>query len=133
MAKKVGIFVCDCNKSLPIDIGAITRSLNLPAKPKLYSRLRRDDIHPLKYHAQKEKYDRLLIGCCGEREFFLHELSTIGFQAEQIQFLNLKEECFWVTRTGRQLIGRQPGSSGRAWRRPRRANRCRRGRSGRGT
>lgn len=96
MAKKVGIFVCDCNKSLPIDIGAITRSLKLSVKPKLYSRLRRDEIHPLKYHAQKEKYDRLLIGCCGEREFFLHELSTIGFQAEQIQFLNLKEECFWV-------------------------------------
>ncbi|MFQ5881870.1 MAG: 4Fe-4S dicluster domain-containing protein [Candidatus Methylomirabilales bacterium] len=96
MAEKVGIFLCDCNRSLPLDLGALTRSLNLPAKPYLYSRLRLDDIHPLKYQAQKEKYDRLLIGCCGSKEFFLHELSTIGFQAEQIQFLNLKEECFWV-------------------------------------
>ncbi len=96
MGKKVGIFLCDCNRSLPLDVRALTRSLNLPAKPQLYSRLRLDDIHLLKYHAQKEKYDRLLIGCCGQREFFLQELSTIGIQAEQIQFLNLKEECFWV-------------------------------------
>ena len=55
MAEKVGIFLCDCNRSLPLDIGAITRALNLPARPQLYSRLRRDDIHPLKYHSQKEK------------------------------------------------------------------------------
>jgi heterodisulfide reductase subunit A-like polyferredoxin/coenzyme F420-reducing hydrogenase delta subunit len=96
MAKKVGIFLCDCNRSLPLDVGAITRSLNLPTQPQLYSRLRLDDIHPLKYQAQKEKYDRLLIGCCGPRDFFLQELGTIGFQPEQIQFLNLKEECFWV-------------------------------------
>ncbi|MEE8282346.1 MAG: 4Fe-4S dicluster domain-containing protein [candidate division NC10 bacterium] len=96
MAEKVGIFLCDCNRSLPLDIGAITRALNLPARPQLYSRLRLDDIHPLKYHAQKEKYDRLIIGCCGAREYFLHELSTIGFQAEQVHLLNLKEECFWV-------------------------------------
>ena len=96
MAKKVGIFLCDCNRSLPLDVGALSRSLDLPAKPQLYSRLRLDDIHPLKYHAQKERYDRLLIGCCGQREFFLQELSTIGFQAEQIQLLNLKEECFWI-------------------------------------
>ncbi|MFQ5656843.1 MAG: 4Fe-4S dicluster domain-containing protein, partial [Candidatus Methylomirabilales bacterium] len=100
MAKKVGIFLCDCNRSLPLDVGALSRSLNLPTKPQLYSRLRLDDIHPLKYHAQKEKYDHLLIGCCGQREFFLQELSTIGFQAEQIQLLNLKEECFWVHEGG---------------------------------
>ncbi|MFQ5848348.1 MAG: 4Fe-4S dicluster domain-containing protein [Candidatus Methylomirabilales bacterium] len=96
MAEKVGIFLCDCNRSLPLDLRALTRSLNLSAKPQLYSRLRLDDIHPLKYQAQKEKYDHLLIGCCGPREFFLHELSTIGFQPEQIHLLNLKEECFWV-------------------------------------
>lgn len=30
MAKKVGIFLCDCNRSLSLDVGAITRSLNLP-------------------------------------------------------------------------------------------------------
>lgn len=96
MAKKVGIFLCDCNRSLPLDVGTITRSLNLPAKPQVYSRLRLDDVHVLKYHAQKEKYDRLLIGCCGNPEFFHKELSSVGIQAEQIQLLNLKDQCFWI-------------------------------------
>lgn len=94
--KSVGIFLCDCNRSLPLNVGAITRSLNLPSKPRLFSRLQLDDVHPLKYHAQKEKHDHILIGCCGQREFFLKELSTVGFQANQITLLNLKEECFWV-------------------------------------
>jgi ferredoxin len=96
MAKKVGIFLCDCNRSLPLDVGEMTRFLNLQAQPQLYSRLRLDDIHSLKYQAQKEKYDQILIGCCGARDFFVQELSSIGFQGKQIQVLNLKEECFWM-------------------------------------
>src|SRR3990172_2114366 len=96
MAKKVGIFLCDCNRSLPLDVGEMTRILNLQAQPQLYSRLRLDDIHSLKYQAQKEKYDQILIGCCGARDFFVQELSSIGFQEKQIRVLNLKEECFWL-------------------------------------
>ncbi|MFQ5839670.1 MAG: 4Fe-4S dicluster domain-containing protein [Candidatus Methylomirabilales bacterium] len=91
-----GIFLCDCNRSLAIDPRAIQKALGLPKKPVLYSRLRLDDVHALKYEAQKAKYQRLLVGCCGTRDFFVKELTSIGFREEQVRHLDLKEHCYWV-------------------------------------
>jgi heterodisulfide reductase subunit A-like polyferredoxin/coenzyme F420-reducing hydrogenase delta subunit len=95
--KRWGIFLCNCNNSLPIDLTRINQILDLPDRLELYSRLRRDEIHTLKYLAQKEKYQHLLIGCCGGEGFFTEELMTIGFSREQVHCLDLKESCYWPT------------------------------------
>lgn len=92
-----GIFLCNCNDSLPVDLARITQILGPPGRLELYRRLRRDEIHTLKYLAQQEKYQHLVIGCCGGQAFFTEELATIGFSREQVHCLDLKESCYWPT------------------------------------
>lgn len=90
-----GIFLCNCNSSLPLEVEKIASALRLPTQPHLFSRLPRDEIHMIKYLVPKAQYQRILIGCCAPEETLKRELEAAAIDPRRVHVFNLKEGCFW--------------------------------------
>ncbi len=90
-----GIILCTCNETLPIDVKGIGKTLGLERPPVLFSRLPRDEIHSFLSLAARERYDRILIGCCGPRELFTEALAAAGAEGTPTHVVDLRESCYW--------------------------------------
>lgn len=90
-----GVILCTCNDTLPIDAKGIGKALGLERPPVLFSRLPRDEIHSFLSLASRERYDRVLIGCCGPRELFTEALAAAGAEGTPLHLLDLRESCYW--------------------------------------
>lgn len=91
-----GVILCNCNQTLQIDPREIGASLRLDAPPALFARLPRDEIHSLISLANRERFDRVVIGCCGPSELFREAMGAAGMNPEHALVVNLREQCFWV-------------------------------------
>ncbi len=93
-----GVVLCTCNDTLPVDRKAIGRGLELPLTPACYARLQRDEIHQFIGLVGRERYDRVLVGCCGPRELFSEAMAAAGAETTPLEVVNLREACYWPHR-----------------------------------
>lgn len=90
-----GVFLCSCNETLRIDPKRIGAYLGLATPPTLFARLPRDEIHSLIDLVNRERFDRVVIGCCGPADLFREAIVAAGGESGQVLVVNLKEQCFW--------------------------------------
>ena len=93
-----GIVLCSCNETLRVDPKRIGAYLGLA--PTLFARLPRDEIHPFIDLVNRERFDRVAIGCCGRPELFREAIGAAGGEPDHLLVVNLKEQCFWSHASG---------------------------------
>ena len=94
MAAKWGLFLCNCRRTLPLDL----QKLVLPVGPSILS-VATDPDHDVREFAaaiKKEQPDRVLIGCCAAPDFFTQALDAGQAQSPKLHVINLKQSCFSV-------------------------------------
>jgi len=96
MKPRWGVVLCTCNDTLPVDRTAIGRGLGLPLAPATYSRLPRGDIDPLMRLVARERFDRVLVACCGPPELFAEAMGAAGADATPLEVVSLRERCYWL-------------------------------------
>jgi ferredoxin len=94
MADKWGLFLCNCHQTLSLD----PERLVLPIAPSVlsFASYPETDIHEFAARANRERPDRVLIGCCAAPNLFEEAVNPDGLQAPKVHFVNLKESCFQV-------------------------------------
>jgi heterodisulfide reductase subunit A-like polyferredoxin len=90
-----GDFLCSCNDTLRVDPKRIGAYLDLETSPALFARLPRDEIHAFIDLVNRERFDRVVVGCCGPAELFREAMGAAGGEADRVLVVNLKEQCFW--------------------------------------
>ena len=93
MGTNWGLFLCDCRRTLALD----PERLVLPIAPSVLSFASDPeiDIQEFAARANRERLDRVLIGCCADASLFAESLGAAGAQSPRIHFLNLKDTCFF--------------------------------------
>lgn len=90
-----GVVLCSCNETLRIDPKRIGALLGLETAPAVFARLPRDEIHAFIDLVNRERFDRVVVGCCGPVDLFREAMGAAGGSPDQVLVVNLKEECFW--------------------------------------
>jgi ferredoxin len=92
MGTNWGLFLCNCRRTLPLD----PERLVLPIVPSVLSFASdpENDIQEFAARANRERLDRVLIGCCADAGFFAESFGAAGGQPPGIHYLNLKDSCF---------------------------------------
>jgi ferredoxin len=101
-----GVALCSCNETLRLDPKRIGSLLGLDARPALFARLPRDDVHAFVDWAARERVDRVLVACCGPPDLFREALAAAGAPATAV-VLNLRDQAF-------RPHGTQPGAETKA-------------------
>src|SRR5688572_1741188 len=93
MGTNWGLFLCNCRRTLPLD----PERLVLPTAPSVLSFASDPeiDIKEFAARANRERLDRVLIGCCADAGLFAESFGAAGAQSPTIHFLNLKDTCFF--------------------------------------
>jgi ferredoxin len=89
-----GVALCSCNETLRFDPKRLEILLGLDARPALFARLPRDDVHAFVDWAGRERADRVLVACCGPPELFREALAAAGAAPEAAVVLNLRDQAF---------------------------------------
>lgn len=97
-AMRWGVVLCTCNETLPVDRRAVGRGLGLPVPPATFERLARDQLTQLMTLVARERYDALVVGCCGPQELFAEALAAAGAEGTPLTVVNLRETCYWPHR-----------------------------------
>jgi ferredoxin len=92
MGTNWGLFLCNCRRTLPLD----PERLVLPTAPSVLSFASDPeiDIQEFAARANRERLDRVLIGCCADAGFFAESFGATGAQPRGIHYLDLKDLCF---------------------------------------
>lgn len=90
-----GVILCTCNETLRIDGREIAESLGLEAPAPVFARLPRDELHSLINLVNRERFERVVIGCCGPSELFREAMGAAGIDPGHVVVVNLREQCFW--------------------------------------
>ncbi|MBI4611832.1 MAG: 4Fe-4S dicluster domain-containing protein [Candidatus Rokubacteria bacterium] len=97
-----GVVLCSCNETLRIDPKRVGAYLGLTTPPVLFARLPRDEVHSLVELVNRERFDRVVIGCCGPADLFREAVGAAGGEPTQVVVVNLKEQCFWAHPPGEE-------------------------------
>jgi ferredoxin len=98
-----GVALCSCNETLRVDPKRIGSYLGLETRPALFSRLPRDEIHSFIDLVNRERFERVAIGCCGPVDLFREAMGAAGGEPHQVLVVNLKEQCFWPHPPGEEV------------------------------
>jgi ferredoxin len=90
-----GVVLCSCNGTLRIDAGWLKGYLGLETTPTVLARLPKDEIHSLIDLVSRERFERLVIGCCGPAELLREAIGAAGGEPDHAVVVNLREPCFW--------------------------------------
>lgn len=91
-----GVVLCSCNQSLRMDPKRIGAFLGLETDPVLFARLPRDEIHAFMSLVNRERFDRIAIGCCAPPELFREAVGAAGGEPDKVLMVNLRDACFWA-------------------------------------
>ena len=89
------LFVCNCNRTMPLDGDALGRALALPSAPTVHTMLCQRELD--KYAADAS--GDLLVACTQEQRL-LGEVAEEGGKAQQIRFVNIRETAGWSAEAG---------------------------------
>ena len=89
------LFVCNCNRTMPLDGDALGRALALPSAPTVHTMLCQRELD--KYAADAS--GDLLVACTQEQRL-LGEVAEEGGRAQQIRFVNIRETAGWSAEAG---------------------------------
>ena len=84
------LFVCNCNRTMPLDGDALGRALALPAAPTVHTMLCQRELDQFAAGAAGD----LLVACTQEQRL-LGEVAEEGGRAQQIRFVNIRETGGW--------------------------------------
>ena len=90
-----GVVLCSCNQTLAVDPRRVGAYLGLAARPALFARLPKDEIHAFMDLVGRERFDRLVVGCCGPAELFREAVGAAGGDPAGVTVVDLRESCFW--------------------------------------
>lgn len=88
--------LCTCNETLRMDPKRMGACLGLETAPSLFTCLPRNDIHSFIALVNRERFDRLVVACCGPAELFREAVAAAGGQPDHVRVVNLRETCFWT-------------------------------------
>ena len=89
------LFICNCNRTMPLDGEALGRALALPSAPTVHTMLCQRELD--KYAA--DATGDLLVACTQEQRL-LGEIAEEGGKAQQIRFVNIRETGGWSAEAG---------------------------------
>ncbi len=89
------LFVCNCNRTMPLDGEALGRALALPSAPKVHTMLCQRELDQYAAGATGD----LLVACTQEQRL-LGEVAEEGGKAQQIRFVNIRETGGWSAEAG---------------------------------
>jgi ferredoxin len=84
------LFVCNCNKTMPLDGPALGRALGLPAPPQVHSMMCQRELAQFSEGAQGD----MLVACTQEQRL-LGDVAEEGGRAQEIRFVNIRETAGW--------------------------------------
>ncbi|MCC6193400.1 MAG: 4Fe-4S binding protein [Burkholderiales bacterium] len=84
------LFVCNCNRTMPLDGGALARALGLPAAPKLHSAMCRRELGDFAAAAAGD-----VVVACTQEQRLLDEVTREGGRVQEIRFVNIRETAGW--------------------------------------
>ncbi|MEO8508107.1 MAG: 4Fe-4S binding protein [Betaproteobacteria bacterium] len=84
------LFVCNCNRTMPLDAPALGRALALPAAPVIHTMLCQRQLAEFSAGAQGD----LLVACTQEQRL-LGDVAEEGGRAREIRFVNIRETGGW--------------------------------------
>jgi heterodisulfide reductase subunit A-like polyferredoxin/coenzyme F420-reducing hydrogenase delta subunit len=90
-----GVVLCTCNNTLPVDRKALRAGLGLPVAPPAFARLQGDELQQVGRLVARERYDRVLVACCGPRELFAEAMAAAGAEDTPVDVVSLREPCYW--------------------------------------
>lgn len=90
MVTKWGIFLCNCQQTLSID----PLCLDLPTPYVQLASHPDTDARTFVEMVERERLERVLIGCCAASNLFDDALNGLGASTAKVHFINLKESCF---------------------------------------
>jgi Pyruvate/2-oxoacid:ferredoxin oxidoreductase delta subunit len=89
------LFVCNCNRTMPLDGEALGRALALPSAPTVHTMLCQRELDKFAAGAGGD----LLVACTQEQRL-LGEVAEEGGKAQQIRFVNIRETAGWSAEAG---------------------------------
>lgn len=89
------LFVCNCNRTMPLDGEALGRALALPSAPTVHTMLCQRELDQYAAGATGD----LLVACTQEQRL-LGEVAEEGGKAQQIRFVNIRETGGWSAEAG---------------------------------
>ena len=89
------LFVCNCNRTMPLDGEALGRALALPSAPTVHTMLCQRELGQYAADATGD----LLVACTQEQRL-LGEVAEEGGKAQQIRFVNIRETAGWSAEAG---------------------------------
>ncbi len=84
------LFVCNCNRTMPLDGPALGRALGLPAAPKVHTMLCQRELAQFSAGAQGD----VLVACTQEQRL-LGDAAEEGGRTREIRFVNIRETGGW--------------------------------------
>ena len=84
------LFVCNCNRTMPLDGPALGRALELPAPPQVHTLLCQRELAAFSAGAQGD----VLVACTQEQRL-LGDVAEEGRRAHEIRFVNIRETGGW--------------------------------------
>jgi ferredoxin len=84
------LFVCNCNRTMPLDGTALGRALELPAAPLVHTMLCQRELAAFSAGAQGD----VLVACTQEQRL-LGDVAEEGKRAREIRFVNIRETGGW--------------------------------------
>jgi ferredoxin len=86
------LFVCNCNRTMPLDGPALARALDLPKAPVVHTLLCQRELPQFAAGAAGD----LLVACTQEQRL-LGDVADEGGRAREIRFVNIRETGGWST------------------------------------
>src|SRR5688572_8328262 len=104
MGMNWGLLFCNCRRTLALDPARLV----LPIAPSVLSFASDPefDIQEFAASANRERLDRVLISCCEGAGRFEEAVGASGAQSPRIQFLNLKDTCFFPDSDSEEAHGK---------------------------
>ncbi len=84
------LFLCDCNKTMPLDGKALGRALGLPSAPTIHTMLCQRELSSFAAGAQGD-----VLAACTQEQRLLGDVAEEGHKAQTIRFVNIRETGGW--------------------------------------
>src|SRR5215216_7253415 len=84
------LFVCNCNRTMPLDAKALGSALGLSAPPKMHSMMCQRELAEFSGAASGD----MLVACTQEQRL-LGDVAEEGGRAQEIRFVNIRETAGW--------------------------------------
>jgi ferredoxin len=89
------LFVCNCNKTMPLDGAALGRALGMTAPPQVHTLLCQRELAQFADGANGD-----VIVACTQEQRLLGDVAEEGGRAQTIRFVNIRETGGWSSEAG---------------------------------